>query len=200
MSAAATLVPFIAFCIAMTGTPGPNNMMVLTVASRHGVWGAMPLIAGIAIGSALQMAAVGGGIGAAIAGRPSLQIILQVAGSVFLAWIAIQIARSGPLKIGREDGPRLVGFRGGAGFQWINPKAWAVTTGAAATYLPEPSAPIDIAIASMVLALSAMTTLLVWAVSGSVLRRFLQVSRYAKIFNLSAASLLLLSIIALVIP
>ena len=52
MSDAAILVPFIAFCIAMTGTPGPNNMMVLAVVSRHGVLGAMPLVAGIAVGSA----------------------------------------------------------------------------------------------------------------------------------------------------
>lgn len=197
MSDAAILVPFIAFCIAMTGTPGPNNMMVLAVVSRHGVLGAMPLVAGIAVGSALQMAAVGGGIGATIVTRPSLQVVLQVAGSAFLAWIAIQIARSGPLDIGREDRLRLVGFPGGAGFQWINPKAWAVTTGAAATYLPEASTPMDIGIASVVLALSAMTTLLVWAVCGSVLRRFLQVPRHAKIFTLSAAALLLLSIIAL---
>lgn len=200
MSGTATLVPFIAFCIAMTGTPGPNNMMVLTVASRHGVRGALPLIAGIAIGSALQMAAVGGGFGATIAARPSLQVVLQIAGSAFLVWIAVQIARSGPLEIEHTDEPRLVGFWGGAGFQWINPKAWAVTTGAAATYLPEASTPMDISIASVVLALSAITTLLVWAVGGSVLRRFLQVPAYATIFNLAAAALLLLSIAALFIP
>ncbi|MEM6667284.1 MAG: LysE family translocator, partial [Pseudomonadota bacterium] len=90
-------------------------------------------------------------------------------------------------------------FRGGAGFQWINPKAWAVTTGAAATFLPDGSTPVDIGIASVVLALSAITTLFSWAAGGSVLRGVLQVPRYATIFNLAAAALLLLSVVALLI-
>ncbi|MEM1044578.1 MAG: hypothetical protein AAGL24_00450 [Pseudomonadota bacterium] len=30
-------IPFFVFCLAMTGTPGPNNMMALAAAARGGL-------------------------------------------------------------------------------------------------------------------------------------------------------------------
>lgn len=197
MTDVGTLIPFLVFCLVMTATPGPNNMMVLAAAARAGLLGAMPLIAGIACGSALQMATVGAGLGAVIAASPEIQIMMTVAGVGFLLWIAMKIAVSGPLsKEGIDETP--VGFWTGAVFQWINPKAWAVTTGAVVTYLPMESASADILIAVLTLALASVVTLLIWASSGALLQKFLRRPKFAAIFNVVAALLLVAAIFPLV--
>lgn len=198
MTDAATLIPFLVFCLVMTVTPGPNNMMVLTAAARAGLLGAMPLIAGIAIGSALQIASVGAGLGAMIAASPKLQAAMTLAGAGFLLWIALRIAMSGPI---RDEDSRQppIGFWAGVTFQWINPKAWAVTTGATVTYLPIDSTSADILIAAMTLAFSAGVTLLIWASGGAFLQRFLRRPKFAIVFNVGAALVLIAAIVPLVI-
>jgi len=198
MTDATTLIPFIIFCLVMTGTPGPNNMMVLAAAARAGLLGAMPLITGIAGGSALQMASVAAGLGAVIAASPQVQTAMTLAGAGFLLWIAVKIAKSGPLS---DDSLNQapVGFWTGAMFQWINPKAWAVTTGVVATYIPVEATSAHILIAALTLAFASVITLLIWASAGAVLQRFLRQKKFATIFNVTAALLLVAAIIPLVI-
>ncbi|MEM8813662.1 MAG: LysE family translocator [Pseudomonadota bacterium] len=199
MTDSPALISFLIFCLVLTGTPGPNNMMVLVSAARAGVVGAMPLIAGIAGGSALLLAGIGLGLGNLVSAIPWLQTAMKVAGAGLLLWIAAQIAFSGP--IGREDDDRApVGIWRGAAFQWVNPKAWAVTTGAVFTYLPVEPTIADIGLAACVLAGASVSTLLIWASGGAVLRRFLRRPVFATVFNGVAASLLAASIVPLWVP
>ncbi len=191
------LMPFLLFCLAMTRTPGPNTMMVLAASARIGLMGACPLIVGVAGGSALQMAAVGDGVGTVIAAQPALHFAMSIAGAGFLAWIAVQIALSGPLKDEVAARTQLPGFWGIAGFQWIKPKAWAVTTGAAATYLPADTTAMDVGVAAVGLAAASVTTLLIWGRGGALLRDLLRSRKIATLFNLSAALVLFASIFAL---
>lgn len=65
MSDLGVLLPFLMFAIVMTGTPGPNNLMVLMSGARVGVLRTMPLVCGIALGIGLQLAIVGSGLGSA---------------------------------------------------------------------------------------------------------------------------------------
>ncbi len=38
------LVPYLIYCVAMSGTPGPNNVMVLTSGANFGFWRSQPHI------------------------------------------------------------------------------------------------------------------------------------------------------------
>ncbi|OCI90844.1 hypothetical protein A6U85_24980 [Agrobacterium sp. 13-626] len=57
------LAPFLVFAFLMTVTPGPNNAMALASGVRVGLTRSFPLIGGIAAGVALQMLAIGFGLG-----------------------------------------------------------------------------------------------------------------------------------------
>ncbi len=57
------LIPFMIFAIVMTGTPGPNNAMVLVSGAKVGVMRTMPLVSGIALGVSLQFVLLGLGLG-----------------------------------------------------------------------------------------------------------------------------------------
>lgn len=189
MTDPAILIPFLIFCVVLTGTPGPNNMMALASGVRVGVRRSMPLVAGIAVGVALQLIAVGLGIGALLQSFPALHDAMRWAGAAYLVWLAIKIARSGPIDVEADERPPL-GFAGAVAFQWINPKAWAITTGAAATYLPADGYALNLGLAAAAMALISIPCVAVWSAGGAVLRRFLVQPAYATAFNIGAAVLL----------
>lgn len=189
----AVLIPFFVFAVLMTVTPGPNNAMALASGVRVGLKGTYPLIGGIAAGVAVQMLAIGLGLGALFVAYPLAHDIMRIGGSLYLVWLAVKIAHSGPIDSGFEGSP--IGFWGAAAFQWVNPKAWAVTMSAAATYIPGVDYFLNVSIAAVVLALVAMPCVGVWAVIGDLLRNVLGEPRYARKFNLCVALLLVASTI-----
>lgn len=192
MTSATVLLPYLLFCLVMTGTPGPNNAMALASGVRVGLFRSLPLVLGVAIGVATQLTAIGFGLGAVLASVPYLYDGLRVLGTACLLWIAYKIAVSGPISADTDE-RRPVGFMGAAFFQWVNPKAWAVTTSAVAIYLPEGRSPGDVVIAALCLAIIGSLCVGAWAAGGTALRRVLQNPRRARWFNGVMAGLLALS-------
>ena len=87
----------------MCFTPGPNNIMVLSSGLTYGFRRSLPHIAGITIGFAFMVAAVGLGLGAVFIAYPVLQTILKYAGAAYLIYLAAVIAMSGPVTAGRQQ-------------------------------------------------------------------------------------------------
>lgn len=190
--------PYLIFCAIMTGTPGPNNAMVLASGVRVGVRRSLPLVFGIAAGVGLHLAAVGLGVSAVIKTIPSLYLVLKVAGVFYLFYLAYKIATSGPVRTDASAPPPL-GFWGGVAFQWANPKSWAIGTSAVAAYVPTENYTQGVIAAAMILSVVAVFGVGMWAVFGNALRRFLIDPRKALWFNVAMAALLLASTIPAVL-
>jgi threonine/homoserine/homoserine lactone efflux protein len=189
------LFAFIVFAIVMFITPGPNNIMVLSSGLTYGFRRTVPHIAGITIGFAFMIAAVGLGFGTIFVAVPVLQTILKYAGAAYLVYLAIAIALSGPPKADAADGRGPMTFWGAALFQWINVKGWVMVIGTITAYAAIARFPWNIAIqVVLALALGAVSTS-VWTLFGSALRPFLTSERAVRIFNIVMALLLLASLI-----
>ena len=67
------LIAFVLFAAVMFFTPGPNNIMVLSSGLTYGFRRTLPHIAGIAIGFAFMVGAVGFGLAAIFVAYPVLQ-------------------------------------------------------------------------------------------------------------------------------
>jgi threonine/homoserine/homoserine lactone efflux protein len=78
------LFAFVVFAVVMYFTPGPNNIMLLSSGLTYGFRRTLPHIAGITIGMAFMIAAVGVGLGAIFITYPVLQTILKYAGAAYL--------------------------------------------------------------------------------------------------------------------
>ena len=104
--------------------------MVTVSGARVGVARTPPLTLGITGGVALMFVAMAIGLGALLERAPWLSTALRVASATLPAWIARKILTAGPLD--PDDERPLLGWMGGAAFQWVDPKAWAMT-GSAAT-------------------------------------------------------------------
>jgi threonine/homoserine/homoserine lactone efflux protein len=188
------LIAFVMFATVMYFTPGPNNIMLLSTAVTYGFRRSLPHIAGITIGFAFMIGAVGLGLGAIFIAYPVLQTILKYAGAAYLIYLATAIAMSGPVKPGQDNQRGPMTFWGAAMFQWINAKGWVMVIGTITTYAAIASFPWNIAIQVAISLLLGAVSCTVWALFGSALRPLLTSERTVRAFNIVMAILLLASL------
>ncbi|WGR69761.1 MULTISPECIES: LysE family translocator [unclassified Bradyrhizobium] len=188
------LYAFIIFAVVMFFTPGPNNIMLLSSGLTYGFRRTIPHIAGITIGFAFMVGAVGLGLGTVFLAYPILQIILKYAGAAYLIYLAAAIALSGPAKPGEESGRGPMTFWGAAMFQWINAKGWVIVIGTITAYAAIAQFPLNIAIQTLISLLVGTASTVVWALFGTALRPVLTSERLVRAFNILMAVLLLASL------
>ncbi len=189
------ILPLFLFCLIVTGTPGPNNMINLAQGVRVGFCRALPFAVGTGLGLASMLTLAGVGLGAVFISVPWLLWAMKSLTLAFLLYLAFRLVTAGPIGevgTGKTAGDRI-GFLGGVLFQWINPKSWFAILSIATTYLPaEPTLGSALA-AGLIFALASQLTQPVWIAFGSVLRRFLADPARARVFNVVMAALLLAS-------
>src|SRR6201996_8250006 len=169
------LAAFFVFAAVMYFTPGPNNIMVMSSGLTYGFRRTLPHIAGITVGFAFMVGAVGLGLGTIFIAYPVLQTVLKYAGAAYLIYLAAAIAMSGPPKGEKnDDGRGPMTFWGAAMFQWINAKGWVMVIGTITAYAAIAAFPWNIAIQVLLsLALGALSSL-TWTLFGSSLRPVLR--------------------------
>lgn len=165
--------------------------MVTASAARVGARRTMPLVLGITLGVGMMFVAMALGLHALLERLPMLDGFLRMIATIVLLWIAWKILNAGPLS--GDDQQPLLGFFGGAGFQWINPKAWAITGSAATLYLPVPASAGDIVLRAVILAAVGTCLVSMWALLGAALRKPLRRPGFARVFNTAMALLLMVS-------
>jgi len=185
---------FLAFMVVMYFTPGPNNIMLLASGLTYGFRRTIPHIAGIVIGFAFMVAAVGLGLGTVFLAYPILQTILKYAGAAYLIYLAAAIAMSGPTTPGGDSGRGPMTFWGAAMFQWINAKGWVIVIGTITAYAAIAQFPVNIAIQTVISLLVGTVSTVVWALFGTALRPVLTSERLVRAFNILMALLLLASL------
>src|SRR5215475_3745429 len=170
------LLAFVVFAIVMFFTPGPNNIMVLSSGLTYGFRRTLPHVAGITIGFAFMVAAVGLGLGTVFIAYPILQTVLKYLGAAYLIYLAAAIALSGPPKTGEDKRGGPMTFWGAAMFQWVNAKGWVMVI-ANITW--------NIAIQTVISLVTGTVSTVAWALFGSALRPVLTSERAVRAFNIT---------------
>jgi threonine/homoserine/homoserine lactone efflux protein len=187
-------IAFVVFAVVMFFTPGPNNVMLLSSGLTFGFRRTLPHVAGVTFGFAFMIGAVGLGFGTIFIAYPVLQTILKYAGVVYLIYLAVAIAMSGPVKSDQNSARRPMTFWGAAVFQWINVKGWVMVIGTITAYAGIASFPWNITIQVMLSLLLGAVSCSTWALFGSALRPVLTSASAVRAFNIVMATLLLASL------
>jgi threonine/homoserine/homoserine lactone efflux protein len=187
-------VAFVVFAAVMFFTPGPNNVMLLSSGLTFGFRRTLPHVAGITIGFAFMIGAVGLGFGTIFIAYPVLQTILKYAGVAYLIYLAVAIAMSGSVTSDQGNGRRPMTFWGAAVFQWINVKGWVMVIGTITAYAAIASFPWNIVIQTAISLVMGTLSTVAWALFGSALRPVLTSPRAVRAFNIVMAALLLASL------
>ena len=186
------LTGLFAFAFVMSITPGPNNLMLLASGANFGLRATVPHMAGVSIGFVLMTVIVGGGLVQLFDAFPASYQVLKIVSLIYLAYLAWKIANAAPPKPGAAAGTPIT-FLQACAFQWVNPKAWAMSLTAISAYAPDQTLQ-SIGLVAVVFGLVNLPSVGVWVVLGLQLARVLTNPARLRAFNITMAVLLLASL------
>jgi len=189
------LLALVGFSFVASVTPGPNNILLWASGATFGLRRTIPHILGSALGLGTMALAVAAGLGALLASVPQLAILMKVAGSAYLVYLAWQIVRSPAFAAGSVARP--FGVIAAASFQWLNPKAWIFALGAITTFRP---VAMPLVLGSVLVTLVMMAVIVpsatIWAVGGGVLGRIARDERARRLLAGVMAILVLATVVS----
>ena len=185
------LASFLIYCIVVTFTPGPSNIVILSstqiVGARktmHYVWGAT-----LAFGLLLTASAF---LNQLLAGvLPGILKVMQIVGGLYMVYLAYQIYKMGTT----EDAPKQVtGFWNGFIMQFVNPKVVLFTFTVIPSYvLPFYQSSFSSFLFVVLITFIGFLAYSSWVVFGTVFRTLL--NRHQKLLSILMALFLLYSAI-----
>ncbi len=186
-------LPLIAFAFVTSITPGPNNLMLMASGANFGFRRTIPHMLGVALGFVAMAFLMGLGLSQAFDALPWLHTVLTVLSVLYLGWLAVKIARAAPTASNESTGTPLT-FLQAAGFQWVNPKAWAMALSAVTVYAPGQGVAAMGAVA-VVFGMVNLPSVSTWCFLGTRLSGVLTTTNRLVWFNRSMAVLLVLSLL-----
>lgn len=188
------LQSLVLFVLVAAFTPGPNNIMIMASGLNFGTRRSFPHLLGICFGVPTLIIALGLGLAQLFETLPLVHEVIRVIGLAYLLYLAWRIATA-PAP-GEVDGRgRPFTFVEAALFQWVNPKAWIMGSGAIAAFTNQAQdmAP-QIILMGLVFLLLTAPAVACWMMLGRFLQKLIRKASYRRFFNISMAFLLLLSI------
>jgi threonine/homoserine/homoserine lactone efflux protein len=189
------ILGLIGFSVVNAVTPGPNNVLLLASGSAFGVRRTLPHILGTALGIGAMALVVGAGLGVVVASVPAVGLAMKVAGSAYLLYLSVAIARSGMLHEAKVAKP--LGVVQAAALQLVNPKVWVFALGAMSTFRPDG---LPVAIGTVVVAATMMAVVVpaagLWAAGGGAFARVFAGGRGSRAVSIVLAGLVAVTVVS----
>jgi len=179
---------FLTYALVTSITPGPNNILSMSVATSRGFKQSTKTILGMFCGYIILMLLCGLFTYHMVGLLPVITPWLTWVGAVYIVWLAWGVATSDTAtKSQHADG---VSFLKGFGLQFVNVKIFLYGITSISTFVLPYTQDIKwIVGTSLVLAFIALASNLCWAVAGKLLQSQLQT--YGKTINYSLSAMLL---------
>ena len=194
----ATIISFALFSFVAAFTPGPNNLMLTASGVNYGFRRSLPHICGVTAGFMLLVLSAGLGLSTLFAALPALYEILRIISFGFLLYVGWKIAMAGPIEDAKATKP--LRFVTAFAFQWVNPKAISVTLSTITAYTGGSQTPaFDLIVILFLFLLVTIGSTVAWTLAGQYIGRFLKQDKTRKIFNISMAALLVVSLMPVIL-
>ncbi len=185
---------FLSYAIVTAVTPGPNNIMSMSNASRFGFRQSFSFNLGIWVGFSFVMLVCTFFCNTLSILIPKIKVPMQIVGALYMLWLAWKTFKTSPII---EENHSKSSFGSGLVLQFINPKIYIYCIVSMQAYiLPyfQGQWPALIFFAFLLAFIGFIFTLC-WAIFGSVCK--LLFSKYAKITNAIMALLLVYCAVSL---
>jgi cysteine/O-acetylserine efflux protein len=186
---------FLSYVIVTTFTPGPNNIMSMSNASRYGFRKSIKFNVGIFFGFFIIIALCSVFSVTLYKLIPSITPIMTCIGAIYILWLAWKTYNSKPHS-GESSEKQTNTFMSGLLLQFVNPKVilYGITT--VSTFIvPYYKSVFMLAMFSVILAFVGFIATCCWALFGSVFEKFL--SKNDKLLNTVMALLLVYCAVSL---
>ncbi|WP_025691894.1 LysE family translocator [Paenibacillus zanthoxyli] len=166
------ITSFLLYCIIITITPGPTNIVILSTVHNFGTKKAMEYTYGatIAFGLLLVISAMLNTM--LITVMPKILIIMQIIGSFYMFYLAYQIYKMDTSKpTVNQTGTFMSGFL----MQFLNPKVLLFTMTVIPSFiLPYYTAMPAVTISVITITLIGFLAFITWVLFGTIFKAFLQ--------------------------
>ncbi len=194
------LLALLLFELATGYTPGPNNLLALSIGFSHGYRRALPHILGVTVGFPLMLLAIGFFLKPLLDHSPLLFEGLKYLSVAFVLTLAWRVATA-PVaeeKSEIEEAERQpaapITFWQSVLLQWVNPKAWAGALSIVTIYTIPGHFTRSMLAAAFVTAFMVFTAVSLWALAGRFLKGRIRDPRKIRLFNRVMALSLVLSV------
>lgn len=186
---------FLSYVFITTFTPGPNNIMSMSNASRYGFLKSLPFNIGIFFGFLAILALSSLFSVSLYAVIPSIKPVMTVVGAVYILWLAWKTYHSKPHD-GSGSEKQTNTITAGLLLQFVNPKVILYSITTLSTFIVPYYSSIPVVIAFAVfLAFVGFVSTCCWSLFGSVFQRFLH--SHQKLINSVMALLLVYCAVSL---
>jgi cysteine/O-acetylserine efflux protein len=160
------------FVVVTTFTPGPNNISAMSSGISAGYTRSLRFLAGVTTGFFGVMCLCALVAAALLAVFPRMQAWLRIAGSLYIAWLAVHTFLDS-FKADPEGKPAL-GFVNGLLLQLLNAKVIVYGLTLYSTFLvPLSGSPVLLALSAVIFALVGFSAISAWTLLGSTFTRLL---------------------------
>jgi len=186
----------ISLFIAIIGlTPGPNNIIAMSIGFNHRYYKVLPHLFGVLVGFPVMLLLIGLVLRPLMDRYITLFLILKYISIIYVVYLAWQIAATPTNEeILSQDNISPINFWQSVAFQWINPKAWIGALTTINVYIIPKHYWISLMVAVALSMLSIFIAILMWALIGKQIKRLLMYPIQVRIFNITMAGLLLLTV------
>ena len=188
---------FIGYSFALIASPGPNNIMLMVVASNHGGKSTIKHMLGIWSGFSLLILLSAVGIMPILSKNLIVFEFVRYVGLFYILYLAYKISLINNLSKDNKQSP--ISFYQAFLLQFSNPKGWIIVITSITTFWREENFFTE-NIVTILLVLIIMTIISngIWVLLGESIKRFLK-EQYIGIFTKFMALLLAISTIYIVL-
>jgi threonine/homoserine/homoserine lactone efflux protein len=196
VSVSEQFLSLVLFAMAMTFSPGSNNVLMASSGVQVGLRRSVPLGLGVVAGIVLLLTVSAVGLGSLVHAEPSIRVGIKMVGAAYLVWLGWKIAHAGAPDLSAPERQPRRGFLAGFVNTLLNPKGWTMALSATAGYAAlAPSAPRLALVLSLVFAVIAVPNWLLWCGGGQAVSRTLRTDRSWRIANTVLGLFVVVSIV-----
>lgn len=185
---------FLIYCVIVTFTPGPTNIVILSTTHNLGTKKAMEYTYGatIAFGILLSISAMLNSVLLSV--LPKVLPVMQIIGSIYIVYLAVQLCKMNPSKKQVSEQTVASTFMSGFLMQFINPKVVLFTMTVIPSFvLPYYTTPSLLTLFVISITIIGFLAFITWILFGTIFKEFLQ--KHQKSANIIMALFLLYSAI-----
>lgn len=166
------ITSFLIYCIIVTVTPGPTNIVILSTVHNFGTKKAMEYTYGatIAFGLLLVISAMLNTV--LIAVIPKILPVMQIIGSFYIVYLAYQIYK---MDTSKSTAKQTANFMSGFLMQFVNPKVVLFTMTVIPSFvMPYYTAPSALAVFAATITIIGFCAFVTWVLFGTIFKELLQ--------------------------
>lgn len=189
------IIAMVSFALVGAISPGPVNLVATSTSANYGLKRALKYVLGASTAYAVIVFSSGNILSLVASWIPDIAWMMKIIGTVFLIYLASQIATAPYQTIGTVEQNKVPSLWQGAFMQCINPKAWLVAMSGISLYVVgQQSSSVLLLSFTGISLLACLVGVSSWAILGHVIGRYLHSPTKQKRFNQTMAGMLVVSI------